>query len=77
MIPPKRSEVLAAIVAAVRRRPSFWSEDAIAISIACADYIHPSQVEAFLDFAENLACAVRVVRPLPHPKKVRPFRGDR
>ena len=63
---PISEVVFAAIVAAVRRYPDRWSIEAqaIAIALATSGQVRPNEVEALLDYAENVAAAMRVVRHL-------------
>lgn len=67
---PISEVVFAAIVAAVRRFPNRWSLEAqaIAIDLATAEDSTPDKVEALLDYAENVAVAMRVVRILRQPR---------
>ena len=64
MASPHFEAVFEALVAAVRCFPNRWSEDAQILALICADLVNPDDIVAFLDFAENLVQAARVVRPL-------------
>lgn len=65
MASPHFEAVFEAVLAAVRCFPDRWSEDAQIIALICADLVKPEEIVGFLDFAENLVKAARVVRRLP------------
>lgn len=65
MSSPHFEAVFEALVAAVRCFPGRWSEEAQVLTLICAELVKPEGIIEFLDYAENLVTAARVVRRLP------------
>lgn len=65
MSSPHFEAVFEALVAAVRCFPNRWSEEAQIVTLICAELVKPKGIIEFLDYAENLVRAARVVRRLP------------